>query len=703
MDDTSHPEDRFSRIEELYHQALKMPAEERPGFFARACAGEDDLRREVEKLLAFDRKAGSFMESPALDVAAHALAQKAGPGSKTSFTGQTILHYRVLEKIGEGGLGIVYKALDTHLQRHVAIKVLPPEIVADRERRLRFVQEARAASALNHPNIVHVYDIDQSASTDFIAMEYVTGKTLAELIPRKGMKLTDALKYSIQIADAVAAAHATGIVHRDLKPANVIVTETGLVKVLDFGLAKLSERREPDGSATTETTEPRTEEGTILGTVAYMSPEQAEGKKVDARSDIFSLGSVLYEMVTGQKAFQGTSKLSTLSALLHQEPKPVSGITPVVPAELERLINRCLRKDPAKRFQHMDDVKVALEELKEDTESGRLQAGPAAAKKAISVQLAVVIIAVIALVVAGWYWLSPQHPTEPAGPLASVPLTSYPGFETSPSFSPDGTQVAFQWCKDPGLPPKNCDIYIKQIGEEQPFPLTSGPAGDRSPAWSPDARYIAFLRQLSATKASIVLIPQRGGQERVVGESCVDTVSPLWRSYLAWTPDSNGLVFASAESAVPGLGLSLLSLETREKRKLTSPPEGTDTCPAVSPDGRTLAFTRMRGNEGDTYLLRLGENYEPQGAPKKLAEMGKPGSSAPAWMPDGGEILCVSGSWLGGGLCRAAASLSAKPRRMTVASEWVAGAAVSRQGNRPRVCADGVEDQHLACRFARTR
>ena len=213
--------------------------------------------------------------------------------------------------------------------------MLPPEIVADRERRRRFVQEARAASALNHPNIVHVHDIDQSDGTDFIAMEYVPGKTLDELIPRKGMRLNDALKYSVQIADALAAAHAAGIVHRDLKPANVMVTEKGLVKVLDFGLAKLTESAEKDESGTTETLEPHTEEGTILGTVAYMSPEQAEGKKVDARSDIFSLGSVLYEMVTGQKAFQGTSKMSTLSAILHQEPKPVSGITPTIPLILK--------------------------------------------------------------------------------------------------------------------------------------------------------------------------------------------------------------------------------------------------------------------------------------------------------------------------------------------------------------------------------
>ena len=232
--------------------------------------------------------------------------------------GKTLDHYQITEKLGEGGMGVVYKARDTHLDRFVALKILPPEKVSDPDRKRRFIQEAKAASALNHPSIITIYDIDQADGVDFIAMEYVAGKTLDELIPRKGMRLSLALKYAVQIADALARAHGAGIIHRDLKPSNVMVDEHGLVKVLDFGLAKLTETSGPEA----KTAATPTGEGTILGTAAYMSPEQAEGKKVDARSDIFSLGSVLYEMVTGQKAFQGTSKMSTLSAILHQEPKP---------------------------------------------------------------------------------------------------------------------------------------------------------------------------------------------------------------------------------------------------------------------------------------------------------------------------------------------------------------------------------------------
>ena len=283
--------------------------------------------------------------------------------------GRTISHYEITEKLGEGGMGVVYKARDSRLKRFVALKVLPPEKVTEPERKKRFVQEARAASALNHPNIVTVYDIDQSDGIDFIAMEHVEGKTLDGLIGRKGLKLSEALKYAVQIADALAKAHAAGIVHRDLKPGNVMVAAEGRVKVLDFGLAKLTETTPvgPEDSTLTET--PPTELGLIVGTASYMSPEQAEGKKVDARSDIFSFGSLLYEMLTGRRAFRRDSPALTLAAILHLEPPPLPA---GIPQELERVIARCLRKDSAHRFQHMDDLKVALEELKEESDSGKL-------------------------------------------------------------------------------------------------------------------------------------------------------------------------------------------------------------------------------------------------------------------------------------------------------------------------------------------
>jgi serine/threonine protein kinase/tetratricopeptide (TPR) repeat protein len=288
--------------------------------------------------------------------------------------GRTISHYEIADKLGEGGMGVVYKARDSHLKRFVALKVLPPEKVTDLERKRRFVLEARSASALSHPNIVTVYDIDQSEGVDFIAMEYVEGKTLGELIGRNGLKLSEALKYAIQIADALATAHAAGIVHRDLKPGNVMVTAEGRVKVLDFGLAKLTEAAPASDQDPTRTERPSTELGMIVGTASYMSPEQAEGKKVDARSDIFSFGSLLYEMLTGRRAFRRDSPALTLAAVLYLEPPPLPA---EIPQELERAVTRCLRKDPARRFQTMADLKVTLEELKAESDSGKLSSAQA--------------------------------------------------------------------------------------------------------------------------------------------------------------------------------------------------------------------------------------------------------------------------------------------------------------------------------------
>ncbi len=381
--------------------------------------------------------------------------------------GQTISHYKILEKLGEGGMGVVYKARDTRLDRFVALKILPPERVADPDRKRRFVQEAKTASALNHPHIVTIHDIDEADGVHFIAMEYVQGRTLDQLIPRHGMLLNEALKISVQMADALASAHSVGIVHRDLKPGNIMVSETGLVKVLDFGLAKLAERTEssqPDAKTLQPGSHPQTEEGTILGTVSYMSPEQAEGKKLDARSDIFSFGSVVYEMTTGQRAFQGDSKMSTLAAILNREPRPVKELSGTAPPDLEKIINRCLRKAPERRWQTMADLKVALEDLKEESDSGML-AGTSTPRSSFNGRRIWVwgTAALLVIVVAVMAWVFRGGSKKPATRPEVVPLTTYAGIEQSPSFSPDGNQLAFSWN---GEKQDNFDIYLKLIGSQ---------------------------------------------------------------------------------------------------------------------------------------------------------------------------------------------------------------------------------------------
>ena len=276
--------------------------------------------------------------------------------------GTTVLQYQLLEKLGSGGMGDVYKAQDTRLNRFVAIKVLPAKMSLDPERRRRFVQEAQAASALNHPNIITIYDIVTEGDAQFMVMEFVSGNTLHDSITAGGLPVPQVLQYGAQMADALATAHAAGIVHRDLKPSNVMITKSGLVKILDFGLAKLTDLN-PSGDKQSDLG-PLTQEGAILGTVSYMSPEQAEGKLVDARSDIFSFGSVLYEMVSGRRAFDGGSSISTLSSVLRDDVKPFADVAPETPPLLEAIISRCLPKDPNSRWQSMKEVEKALTSLK---------------------------------------------------------------------------------------------------------------------------------------------------------------------------------------------------------------------------------------------------------------------------------------------------------------------------------------------------
>ncbi|MEK7409498.1 MAG: protein kinase, partial [Acidobacteriota bacterium] len=574
-------------------------------------------------------------------------------------------------------MGEVYRARDTRLKREVALKVLAPESVADPGRRRRFEQEARAASALHHPHIVTIHDIDQVDGIVIIAMEYVEGGTLAQRIGRKGLPVSEAVKYAIQIADGLVAAHRAGIVHRDLKPANVMVSEEGAVKVVDFGLAKLIERPGPGGSDSTAVLSGETETGAIVGTVAYMSPEQAEGRKVDARSDIFSFGSVLYEMVSGKRAFQGDSSASTLAAILEKEPPPLG---PEAPQDLAKLIRRCLRKQPERRIQHMDDVKLALEDLKEESESGE-PAGPVQKPRrhvrpfVYGVAL-LVMIAVAALL---WHFRSAPPVRETERP--AVPLTAEPGIEMYASFSPDGNEIVFAWN---GEKQDNFDIYRKRIGAGKPLRLTSDPARDFGPAWAPDGENIGFLRDLGGGRASVLLVPALGGPERKLAEiqspGIMMLCGALAGGRLNWSPDSTGLVTSSQPSPSEPPALFLVSVESGEKRRLTSPSALSffvgDVSPAFSPDGRNLVFARGTS----LYLLSLSKALSPQGEPRRLTPPEwRLMASHPVWTPDGGQILFAGGRE--GGLWKAAASGSAIPVKVSV-GEFGYQPALSRDGRR---------------------
>jgi serine/threonine protein kinase/Tol biopolymer transport system component len=433
--------------------------------------------------------------------------------------GQTLLHYRIVEKIGEGGMGAVYRAMDTHLDRPVAVKVLPPDKVADAERKSRFVQEAKAASALRHPNIVVIHDIASDRGQDFIVMEHVEGQPLDQLIGRRGLKLNDALGIAVQIADGLAKAHGAGIVHRDLKPTNVMVTPDGLVKILDFGLAKLTEDVSAAEAGRTMTLgqeeKPRTEEGYVVGTAAYMSPEQAEGKKIDARSDVFSFGSVLYEMLTGRRAFGRDSQIKTLAAVLNEEPKPASGVSEAVPAELERILTRCLRKDPQRRWQTMSDLKVALQDIKEDSESGRLQAAPPARRgkkrTAPFALAAAVLLVAVAILVLKFVVLKPQGPIE----YEIIPVTLDSGLSTEATLSIDGSLMAYASDREGN---GNSDIWVQQVSGGRPLRLTHHPADDGFPSFSPDGKEIAFRSERDGGGIYIIDALATGGEPRRIAD-----------------------------------------------------------------------------------------------------------------------------------------------------------------------------------------
>jgi eukaryotic-like serine/threonine-protein kinase len=373
---------------------------------------------------------------------------------------------------------------------------------------------------------------------------------------------------------------------------------------------------------------------------------------VDGRSDIFSFGALLYEMVTGRRAFHGDSRLSTLSAILREEPKPASEVVEGLPRELERIIARCLRKSPERRFQTMADLKVALEELKEESDSGTLSGAPVPQRRRDwRLAWAAALLAVIA--VGGgalWFVRSPAKPPEAA--LNPVPLSTYRGFQERPTFSPDGNQVAFHWN---GEKQDNFDIYVKLIGTSgPPLRLTTDPAEDYWPAWSPDGRFIAFLRNLPSPsqKQAVLLIPAIGGPERKIAEIFA-TSRP------AWSPDGNWLAISEKDSTAEPSALFLLSVDTGEKRRLTSPPKQFwgDFAPAFSQDGRSLAFSRSSDANAsymsDLYLLAVSDGFKPAGEPKQIT-FGSQGVFGPAWTADGREIVYSGGSGVSGGLWRIA-------------------------------------------------
>jgi eukaryotic-like serine/threonine-protein kinase len=608
--------------------------------------------------------------------------------------GATLGPYEIVSLLGAGGMGEVYRARDPRLNREVAIKVLPADRVGDEDRRRRFVQEAHAASALNHPHIITIYEIESANGNDFIVMEYVRGKSLDAVIPRHGMRLGEALRIAIPVADALTAAHARGIIHRDLKPANVIVGSDGAVKVLDFGLAKLIGREDADEADLTHTADMALSAlGTIAGTAAYMAPEQATGGTVDARSDIFSFGAMLYEMVTGSRAFPGASTVETLTAVIRAQPTPPRAVVAAIPGDLEKVILRCLRKDPQRRYQHIADVKVALDDVKEESESG--VTAPAEVVRTHRRGLIAVLIAAALVIMATTAWLLlPSHrPPEAPPPMRIRPLTSLTGAELYPTFSPDGEQVAFSWN---GTKQDNWDVYVTLVGSSDVRRLTSDPAEDARPTWSPDGRQIAFVRQ-RANDSTIHVVSPLGGAERRVGDF-------RGADSLDWSPDGKWLAAGNSGQLNFGFlslflrpggqgprGIYLVSVESGAVRPLiVSNSNRVDSKPAFSPDGRHLAYVSCDSSDVglagmrdcSVALVEVDLSHGTVQPPSRLTSQRRLYIYSLAWTRDGSAIIYAAPRGSLSSLWRVTIDGNRAPARIEDTGEVATAPALARSRDR---------------------
>jgi eukaryotic-like serine/threonine-protein kinase len=669
--------EHYQRIGSLFEAALERAPAERAAWLQEACGADVALQAEVEKLLAHHEESDDFLSRPALHIAAAQLAQQ----QPASLTGQEISHYQVVSLLGAGGMGQVWLARDKQLERQVALKLLPAAFTQDAERVRRFMQEAKAASSLNHPNIVTLHEIGESDVGRFLVMELVAGRTLREAM-REDHSLVDLLSIATQIAEALSAAHAAGITHRDIKPDNVMVRDDGYVKVLDFGLARLDPVRSAKLGARNEEAEtllqhtPRsefctphfTQPGVVMGTVAYMSPEQARGEAVDTRTDIFSLGVVLYEMLTHGQPFTGETVNHAIVAILEKEPPPLADYVADVPVELERIVLKALAKDPAARYQTTKELLLDLKGLKRAleleappghlgataslqrqanthrlhppaTDENRAPQNTSSAKiifgeiKRHKVGVALTSAALMALLAGlAIYRYATAPGSQPATRI--IPLTSFPGEEQDAAFSPDGKQMAFSW--NGGQEDAEAkDIYVKLLDAGEPLRLTNDPAPERSPAWSPDGRHIAFMRYAPATTSfSIHLITALGGAERKLSDGLL-----AHNPGLRWSPDGEFLALSLRNAAAEADAVFLLKAKTGEKRQITFPAMGWrgDSHPVFSPDGQTLAFVRWTSTgAADLFVVPRA------GGKEKQLTFDKRSMRGITWAANGREIIFAS-------------------------------------------------------------
>jgi eukaryotic-like serine/threonine-protein kinase len=617
----------WKQVDALLEQALEQPPEEREAFVAKACEDNEQLRAEVLSLLRAQSQAANFMERSALNVAAQALAQDSNITTIASLVGQQIEGYRIEKLLGAGGMGEVYLARDNELGRMVALKVLPLHFVLDRDRLSRFQREARALSSLNHPNLVTIYEVGEAKGLHFIAMELVEGKTLSSL--RDTLSLKELLSIVAQVAEALGAAHQSRIIHRDVKPDNVMVRPDGYAKVLDFGLVKLAEVEPVAGAPG------HTQRGVAMGTLAYMSPEQAAGETVDHRTDIWSLGVLLYELSSGRKPFTGETRQATINTILSAQPAPVTTIAAGLPPDLDQILNKALEKDRELRYQTASDFRADLRRLLRQIDSSPSfsSSGSKLGARQLFVPrrwlwptVASVVIAAVA-VLAWFVWQQTQAAPLDWSRAAHLQLTNEHGTEFFPSLAPDGRSFVYASNAN-----GNFDLFVQRVGGKNATPLTPNtPSSEIQPVFSPNGERIAF--RSTREPAGVYVMEASGENVRLVVAGC---------HHPAWSPDGREIVCSTAghveaptsRNTLPST-LWIANVETGTKRFLC---ENDAMQPSWSPNGDRIAFWFMPPNAGRSDIATISRN----GGEIEVVTKDASTNWNPVWSPDGKFLYFAS-------------------------------------------------------------
>jgi serine/threonine protein kinase len=630
--------DRWSRVENIYHAALSREPQTRDAFLDQVCDGDEEIRREVDSLLKFDERAGSFIERPAVEVAARAMAEDQSPATADEI--EDVGPYHLVSLIGQGGTGDVYLAIDTRLGRKVALKLLSADFSEDADRISRFKQEARATSTLSHPNIVTIFEIGEVEHRNYIVTEYVEGETLRARLNTAKPTLKEAVTIATQVVDALGAAHDAGIIHRDIKPENMIVRKDGLVKVLDFGIAKLT-----GIGASARGDHSTTRTGVVMGTASYMSPEQARGQKVDHRTDIFSVGVMLYEMLSGGKPFEGETWSDVMAAVLIKEPPRLDLLAPQVPPALRRIVERCLEKAPEKRFQSAGDLAFALRQL---TIVEAKEVGPAVPAESIrdqkpSSRVAWIVVGIVALAVAvgllltkySPFWIRQVDVRAPRPAITGNKGTRLSWFDRSGREL--GTVGEAGEYSSPALSP-NESMIVVALNDQQArgrdlwtlsatgalVRVTSEPSDDLNPLWSPDGRWIIYTSE----RAGFRNIYRKSADGIGVPEPVLTSNEDLNLEDIS--SDGQLLLFNVRNERDDAPGLGLLALANKTRRALAPAPA---RAARFSPDGRWVAY-----ESGSGIIIRaMSPNGDASKAEYAVTRGG--GTTTPIWRGDGQELF----------------------------------------------------------------